>query len=116
MEEEFKEHGSWVSRGNTLFLESKQGRFKSPVEGWEDRMFTIRINDGERFAISHQHQLALLESILLNDFYPHIAVSNCEKFLNKIYEVKGKIKSKFKSKNVPISGWDRKLWNCGGEE
>lgn len=109
-------HNSWVVGGDTLYLESRKGKYKSPIDGWEDRLFFIRINNSERFPLKHLHQMELMESILLNDLYPSVAVSNCEKFLHKIYEIKGKIKAKFRKGNLTLPSWNRSIWNCGGVE
>ena len=120
-EKDIKLHQSWISQGNTLFLESMKGYYDTSRWGrdkdFEDRRFMLRINDGDRFAFSHEMQLALIQSVLENDALPHRFIQNCEKFLNRIYEVKGKRKALEREKyNVKISDYmDKKLWNCGGK-
>lgn len=121
MAEDFRLHGSWVSKGNELFLESMKGYYDTARWGrekdFEDRRFTVRINDGQRFAFSHDVQLALLESVLNNDALPHRFIQNCEKFLHKIHEIKGKRKQIEIKYNIDLKSFvNKKLWNCGGAE
>ena len=121
MEEEFKEHGSWVSHGNTIYLESMKGFYDTSRWGrekdFEDRRFTIRVNDSPRVAFSHEVQIAMMKAVLENDALPHRFIQNCEKFLHAIHEIKGKRKALEKSYNVKLGNFaDKKLWNCGGKE
>lgn len=96
--EDIQIHGSWISNGNALFLESMKGYYDTARWGrekdFQDRRFTLRINNGERFALSHDVQLAIMESVLCNDALPHRFIQNCEKFLHKLYEIKGKRKKR----------------------
>jgi len=109
-------HEKWFIKNNILYLESCKGKWKSPITGYEDRLFFIRINESERFPITHNQQMLLMEKILLNDLYPHIAVQNIEKFLNKLYEIKGKIKQKFGNSNIKLPNFNYNLWNCNKKE
>lgn len=121
MVEEFKIHSSWISNGNTLYLESMKGYYDTSRWGrekdFEDRRFMIRINNGPRFAFSHDIQLLLMEAVLNNDALPHRFIQNCEKFLHKIHEIKGKRKKLEKEKySISIGNFtNKKLWNCGGD-
>ena len=121
-EDDIKVHGCWFSGGNKLYLESMKGYYDTSRWGrgkhFEDRRFTIRINDSKRFAFSHDIQLALMESVLNNDALPKRFTDNAEKFLRKIHEIKGKRK-KFERENynvLLVNFLDKKLWNCGGDK
>ena len=119
---DIKIHNSWESKGNILFLESMKGYYDTSrwgrEEDFEDRRFMIRINDGDRFAFTHDMQLALMTAVLKNDALPNRFIQNCEKFLHAIHEIKGERKRLEASKyNIKLSDFaDKKLWNCGGKE
>ena len=121
--EDIRFHNSWKDKeGNILYLESTKGYYDTSRWGrenhFQDRKFSIRINEGERFPFSHESLLALIESILNNDAKPVAFIRNCENYLHRIHEIKGKRKKLERIHyNIPLENFtNRKLWNCGGKD
>jgi hypothetical protein len=115
VENDFKIEKEWKSNGNTLYLESTKGKYKfSSRPEFTDKLFTIRINNGERFAFKHEQQIDLIKAVLENDILPYRFIQNCEKFLHSIYEIKGKRrKLEMEKYNVNLMDYLQKdLWGC----
>jgi len=117
LKDNFKIHGEYKDKfGDVLKLGSIQGKYKfSNYPDKEDRIFFIKINDGKEFFITHEQQIDLMISILDNDILPFRLMRNIEKFLNALYELKGKKKAEYRKYNVKLGDFaNKKLWNCGG--
>ncbi len=94
MSEKPKEEGLWRDkRGNRLQLVSIIGpRWKDLSRRYnkEDRLFSLKINDSETYAITHDQQIAIMIKIIENDILPKQKLRSINKFIQPLLELKAK--------------------------